>query len=229
LTVWYFFIDLESKKIGKYLDSNLFQSIITFSVGMLWFLAYYIYKEQQKERKEDIAKAMIFEIREAEKNITVFRNLWELTTANKWIIYSKIKILTTNNWTCNVNLFIDILDEDDIHLMNSFYENCEKLNRELLNLQNIKNTGFIEKAKRIQWVKMDLLKDIFNKGDEFKEPEKLKIKYYEESKKVTDILHDEEYWYESYTPMKDFIQVIMITKSVLNTSTGEKLKKIIKS
>jgi len=76
---------------------------------------------------------------------------------------------------------------------------------------------------------MDLLKDIFNKGDEFKEPEKLKIKYYEESKKVTDILHDEEYWYESYTPMKDFIQVIMITKSVLNTSTGEKLKKIIKS
>ena len=49
---------------------------------------------------------------------------------------------------------------------------------------------------------MDLIKDIFYKSDEFKEPKKLKIQYYEDSKKITDILHEEDYWYESYIPMR---------------------------
>lgn len=240
LTVWYFLIDLVPKKFGLYLDSNLFQSIITFSVWMLWFLAYFIYKEQQKEKKEEIAKAIIFELREAEKNINDFKVLGGVITVdNKWIFYTKIKILSTNNWTNNIGMFIDILDEDDISILTSFYEGCEKLNRELLNIQNIKNLWILEKAKQIQRLKVDLLENIIINNDAKIEITQLydvnntifldKYKQYFFNKFLVPILFEEDIWFESYAPMKDFMVVINSLQLILNTPTGEKFKKIIKS
>ena len=125
-------------------------------------------------------------------------------------------------------MFMNILDEDDIMLLTSFYQNCEKLNRELLNIQNIKNVGFTEKAKQIQVLKISILEKIHfsdndiaqNSTDEYN---KLLSNF------QTTLHAPGDYWFESYVPMNDFNVVINSTQLVLSTSTGEKLKKIIQS
>lgn len=89
-----------------FLNSNLLVSIVTFVVGGF---AIGIYIKQKIDQEKDAAKLILQEIRYAEQQIRIFRVLGSYPLADK--------LLPTNSWHKNINLFVGKLKETEIDLI----------------------------------------------------------------------------------------------------------------
>ena len=96
-----------------FVDSNLFNSLVTLFVGGL---AIIIYAVGKITHKRDAATLIIQEIRYAENLIRVCRSVGAYPLADK--------LLPTNNWNTNIHLFVNNLKESEIDLISRFYANA---------------------------------------------------------------------------------------------------------
>src|SRR3989339_1955347 len=99
-------------EIFKYIQSflNINIGVITFSVG---FFAIYLYAKQKKDYKREAAYLILQEIRYAEKQIRKYKEF------NQYKLWDRL--LPTNSWNKNINLFVKDLKETDIDLISDFY------------------------------------------------------------------------------------------------------------
>jgi len=93
-----------------FFNSNFFIAIVTLIVGGL---AIYLYWKQKVDCSRDAAKLILQEIRYVERKIRKYREM------KVYKLYEKL--LPTNNWNNNINLFIKKLKETDIDLISDFY------------------------------------------------------------------------------------------------------------
>ena len=96
------------KYVQNILNNNL--GVITFLVG---FLAIFLYVKQKKDYKRKAAHLILQEIRYAEKQIRKYKEFKRYRLSDK--------LLPTNSWNKNINLFVKNLKETDIDLINCFY------------------------------------------------------------------------------------------------------------
>lgn len=101
-------LDPISKVLG-FLNSNL--GFVTVAVGLI---AWVIYWKQKRDNKRDAATLILQEIRYAEQQIRNARTFGSL-------YFFGDKLLPTNSWHKNINLFVNDLEPTGIDLISKFY------------------------------------------------------------------------------------------------------------
>lgn len=94
--------------------------LITFIVG---FFAIYLYLRQKKDTKREAALLILQEIRYAEQRVKNYRAYGSYSFAEK--------LLPTNSWNKNINLFVKDFKESEIDLISKFFSNAEYLDNAL--------------------------------------------------------------------------------------------------
>ena len=109
---------------------NNYLGLITLVV-VLW--AVYTYIKQKKDNKRDIARLILQEIRYSEDKV---RNYTENTQAG-FRLYEKL--LPTNNWSPNIHLFLDDLEQAQVDLISTFYSKVSYIDTVIGYISNRKN------------------------------------------------------------------------------------------
>jgi len=104
--------------LKEFLYSNVFIALITLVVGSF---AIGLYIKQKREYKRSIAQLIDQEIRYAEQQITNSR----VIAHDKY--YLAYKLLPTNHWYTNINLFMRDFEESKIDRVSRFYSQVEYL------------------------------------------------------------------------------------------------------
>ncbi|MFA6185523.1 MAG: hypothetical protein WC720_05265 [Candidatus Shapirobacteria bacterium] len=94
--------------IANLLNKNI--GVVTFLVGSI---AIYLYIRQKKDHEREAAHLILQEIRYAEKQMRKYKEFRQYKLSDR--------LLPTNNWNENINLFVKDLKETDIDLINDFY------------------------------------------------------------------------------------------------------------
>ncbi len=111
-----------------FLNSNFIVGLATIITGLVAMLIYF---HQKKDAKKQAARVLLLEIRTAEEQISQIKNI-----VLKGALADFPSIFTTNSWKKYSHLFISNFDQDELKLINSFYnygeliENFAKRNNE---------------------------------------------------------------------------------------------------
>ena len=111
----------------NYLLINL-ADILLVVVGLSAFGVYFWQKHDEKRTAATLLKSQINSI---EKNITVLREDHRL--GNRSVYHAK-KILNDNLWEKYKHLFVKILDQSEIELIQRFFDNAEQIERSRLDI-----------------------------------------------------------------------------------------------
>lgn len=193
--------------IINFFNSNFFGSLSTIvTIGGAIFL----YRNQQREHKQQIARLLVNEIRNAENSIRILK---ERTRGND---LPEIVILPQNNWNTYSHLFTNDFDQDSIQVIKTFYSNAEIANYIVahgnsmeLFLLEVKQRSSAIISKIMDIVDRTPNSDVRGKVDEF-------------TMKTNDsTYHYLPSGYESR--LDNYLNKISF---ILDTPTGEKLKKL---
>ncbi len=99
-----------------FLNSSFFLALTTSAVG---YFAIYLYQRQKRDKKQDIARLILQEIRYAELKVRRHREF------GQYKLYDKL--LPTNSWNDNLHLFINELSESEVDLISDFYSKSSYL------------------------------------------------------------------------------------------------------
>lgn len=100
-------------------NSSFFTSLAT--IGTIGG-AILVFKKQKQSEKQQIARLLVEEIRNAEQSLKLLRERGEGSEI------PPISILTQNSWARFSFLFTNDLDQDDIQTINEFYASAERAN-----------------------------------------------------------------------------------------------------
>jgi hypothetical protein len=108
--------------------------LITLFVGLS---AYILYRIGRSDNKRDAAKLILQEIRYADQKVKNYR------TYNSYNFTEKI--LPTNSWNGNINLFIRDLTESQLDLISKFFSSATYLDEIIKAIANSRNDELIQK------------------------------------------------------------------------------------
>jgi hypothetical protein len=194
-------------EIYNFLDSNLFQTVIIFTTGLIALIIYLLKKYNEKK---DAARIIINEIRQAERAIQEIKN-------NKFLTELSI-ILPIDTWQNKKHLFLNNLDEDELVLLDSFYFKCTYAEQYKNMLYDIRNKAIYAKSNYMQNKLIDMM---FNNMDN-------RELYEEEKRKLTNMADSEPWVFSAKTPLDNVIEYISNINIITTTTAGIKLKKIAK-
>lgn len=109
-------------------DTHL-DPIVTALAGSI---AVYIYYKSRKDNKRDAALLILQEIRYADQKVRNYR------TYNSYNFTEKI--LPTNSWNKNINLFIRELTESELDLISKFFSSATYLDDVIKSIADSRNT-----------------------------------------------------------------------------------------
>lgn len=119
------------KDILALLNENI--GLITLFVGLL---AIYLYLKQKKDYKRDAASLILQEIRLAEQKVRNYRTYGSYSFTEK--------LLPTNSWNNNINLFVKDLNETDIDIISRFYSSAAYLDEVIASIADNANQLIIQ-------------------------------------------------------------------------------------
>ena len=203
----------------EFINSNFFTSLITFVAGVIAFIVYF---KQRRDRKRDIANALLSEIRSAERAIEKVRDYVRDTDKSD----VNIKVLDHNSWAEYKHMFSGDLDEDQWKEISEFYSNVELLD----DIIRQSNSVFEDNAEKIRFNMQRVLADLIeistvnNDGDSVERIELLdkRIAFFE---RMYDIKKNAF----AYVPAKyinDAKRVLGDLHAISTTSAGDRIKKI---
>jgi len=205
----------------SFANTSFYFATITFIVGSL---AFYIYTKQKADEKVNASISILFEIRNAEEKIEIIRE--KLNSNNKIDLPS---VLPVNSWIKYSHLFAKDFDEDELKLLNIFYNSCSSV-EDLINKQN----DFIwvaakERAKTAQRllgeIHVEFQRDISagmtttDAGNKFKN----------EKEGITKFYCDEDYFYAPQKAEDGLKFEVARFQKITTTTCGAKLKNLINS
>lgn len=109
------------------------QGIIELIGGLI---AVFLYYKNRKDNKSDAAKLILQEIRYADQKVRNYR------TYNSYNFTEKI--LPTNSWNKNINLFVRQLTESELDLISKFFSSATYLDEVIKSISDSKNKPFIQ-------------------------------------------------------------------------------------
>lgn len=122
---------LESAFVVASYQSHVFVSLTIF---VCTFFIVNFYKNLLKQKKKDIARLLLVEIRFAE------RSLEELAHKLTNYVYGEYpSVLPHNSWNKSKSLFGSVFDQDELDMMQTFYATCEEIEE------------FIQKEREVYW------------------------------------------------------------------------------
>jgi hypothetical protein len=107
--------------------------VVTFFVGLFAYLFYII---GRADKKRDAAKLILQEIRYADQKVKNYR------TYNSYNFTEKI--LPTNSWNNNINLFIRNLTESEFDLISKFFSSAAYLDDVIKSIADTRNGALIQ-------------------------------------------------------------------------------------
>ncbi|MEQ6357899.1 hypothetical protein ABNX05_25205 [Lysinibacillus sp. M3] len=189
----------------KFLDSNLFQTIVILIVGLFAFVNY-IWGKKDEQRKA--ANIIVMEIRDIEKQIE------RIKSADKY--FNSNPVITTNSWDKYKYLFSKILDDDEYTLIGDVYKNATLIEEFRKHASDQITASIMEKAILIPKISSEI--SLKHSGD--------KNAYTEEFNRVFECFTQEVTLYESYM-IRDHIRFLSNNyTNATTTSAGLKLKTI---
>jgi hypothetical protein len=109
------------------------EGVVTLVVGISAFILYF---KTRSDTKRDAAKLILQEIRYADQRVRNYR------TYNSYNFTEKI--LPTNSWHKNINLFIQNLSESELDLISKFYSSATYLDDVIKSIAEAKNKIYIQ-------------------------------------------------------------------------------------
>lgn len=196
------------------LNSNIFIGIATILTGAAAILIFYIQKWNQKR---DAALIILMEIRGAEEAIREIKNVGKI---------EGITILSTNSWVKFNHLFVQDFDRDELDLINNFYKGCLLAEEELKRLKNMFDVVLESKVQAIFPTIMELAKKYKEKDCDLNlKPDS---EFMKEKNKILETYYKDSTTFEPDTPKQRLILYIANIELIINSSVGQKLKKIAK-
>src|SRR3989338_10023056 len=113
-----------------YIDNH--QWWVTIVVGLV---AVFLYFKARKDNERDAAKLILQEIRYADQKVRNYR------TYNSYNFTEKI--LPTNSWNKNINLFIRKLTESELDIISKFFSSASYLDEVISAISKEKNRTLI--------------------------------------------------------------------------------------
>lgn len=120
-----------------FFNSNFFTALITLLVGGF---AIVLYVKQKLDYKRDVALLIRQEIRYAEQQIGNARSYSE--NAENYLL--EVKLLPTNSWYKNINLFINDFEQPQIDTISRFYAQLEYMDIVIRGISNYKTSRIEE-------------------------------------------------------------------------------------
>lgn len=114
------------ENVRTFFNDNI--GLITLLVGCF---AIYLYLKARKDRKRDAALLILQEIRYAEQRVRNYRSYGSYSFTEK--------LLPTNSWHANINLFIKDLQEIDIDIISKFYSSAAYLDEVISEAADFQN------------------------------------------------------------------------------------------
>jgi len=115
----------------SFIDNH--QWLVTIFVGLFAVL---IYWRQRNDTKRDAAKLILQEIRYADQKVRNYRTYDSYNFTEK--------ILPTNSWHKNINLFIRVLTESELDLISKFFSSATYLDEVIKSISDSRNEPFIQ-------------------------------------------------------------------------------------
>jgi len=207
-----------------FLNSNLFQTIVTFLVGLVAFAVYW---KQKQDYKKGAANEILLEVQNAERVINRIKE--SLRREQLEVDY---KIIPSDSWGKYQHLFVRDFDRDEWDAITDFYTKSILLD----NAVKYNGLSFANDVEQIrinrQRILADVASEIINEATTTQEvnPEELLTKF-NNKVKVFDNLYmskQGEYAYAPQKPILDAKVYIQDLKNVSTTTIGMKLKRLSK-
>lgn len=183
----------------------IISSGITLLVGLFAFI---IYRIEKNDKDNSSANIVLEEIRTIETNIGKLKesgDLLSIVPAN----------LSTKGWFEHRHILVKYLDFDEISQAGLFFERIEALKEMLNQWRSIYFESMKAKATKMQ----EKIVEIADQNEE-------KEKYQKKIDKITNIVHEESYWFEPALYKKQINLKLDLLSPMSTTSIGEKLKRI---
>jgi len=211
-----------------FLNSPLFQSIVTAVAGSI---ALVIYFKRRRDNKKDIANSLVLEIQNAERSIDKIK---DATKRNHLEV--DVDVMPSESWTKNKYLFVRILDKDEWDQITEFYNKASLIDQSLKKHRE----AFSNDVEQIRANKQRVLADIAAKIiDDIQQTDNVSADDEQKYRNLMNSLSsafDDLYMQEqdnfAYVPKKHLHDVKLFLQEIpiLSTSSvGLKLKKIVNS
>jgi hypothetical protein len=135
--------------IINFFNSNFFVSLSTIlTIGG----AIYLYLRQKSEIKQQIARLLINDIRNAQSAMLQIKS----SLVNN--IIPEITVLPENNWKKHSYLFAKDLDQDDTETLNKFFSSVERISFIVTQANNMFIVGVTHRNSAIQNANIDIVR-----------------------------------------------------------------------
>lgn len=121
---------------------SFFNDILGLTTLLVGFVAIFLYLKQKKDHKRDAARLVLQEIRYAEQKVRNYRTYGSYAFNEK--------LLPTNSWNTNINLFIKDLKETDLDIISKFYSSAAYLDEVVTVISNHSNQLIIQPSTPIE-------------------------------------------------------------------------------
>jgi hypothetical protein len=190
---------------------NLFSGLATLVTGSVAIIIYFF---QKRDTKIQAARVLLTEIRIAEERIDQIRDILEGNSS-----VDLPSIFPTKNWKNYSHLFISNFDQDELKLINSFYDYGEII-EEFAKRNN--NYFWISTEERAKIVARELAKNI-NKSFGKTDPDKLVLNKRDYLNTGLDA-HNRIYFPKK--TLEGISDYLLKIPKITTSSCGSKLKKI---
>lgn len=205
----------------EFFNSNGFQTLVTFIVGLA---AYIIYKVQKNDEKVNAARSIVLEIQNAEKGIGKVRD-----AVKKEHLDVDVKILQSESWSSMKRYFVRDFDTDEWDVISDFFNKASLLDAAIA----YNKTAFASDVEQIRSNKQAALARYAAEaieGAEGKTTEKIRSDYDLKARAFDGLYMDKQGDF-AYNPLKPLNDARMYLEGLGNLSTttiGQKFKKMAK-
>lgn len=206
------------------LNSNGFQTLITFTVGLT---AFGIYFQQKRDYKQNAAKAIVLEIQNAEKVIARVRD----SVRNGRLEVDQTVMLSAS-WNQHKHLFSKDFDKDEWDEITEFY-NKSRLLDEAIKYNSLAFANDVDQIRaNKQRVLADYAKELLDKStnNQGQKTEDLLLQFNQKLSAFDQIYMNKqgEFAYAPQKPINDAKIYLEDLKKITTSSLGTKLKRIAK-
>ncbi len=199
--------------------SSFWELIASFSgaiaTSLSVFVVVAIYFGQLRKERREAARILLMEIRNAEKTITDIKN--------SGIVTEMTSLLPVSNWQKFQHLFISDLNQDELILLNDFYNLCAIVQQEIDRMKAHLPVSHEEKIRVTQQI-FGRLAERHLKEDNFKQGSE----YIKDRDSVLETLNKEELVFQPSLNAVRIRQYVPNVRYVTATTCDQKLKRIAK-
>lgn len=136
----------------NFLTENLF-NILLILVGLSAFGVYFWQKSDHRRVAATLIQGQIDSI---EKHILALKNEQQLGNI---AVYNTTQIIHENSWEQYKHLFVKVLNNSEYELVQTFFDNAEKLERSRLEIIETIKTAWRDKSSTQQQIIADIIKN----------------------------------------------------------------------